>query len=45
VHSMKISCPLWSLDLWLFAQEHMNVRRLKTNREEEVVGERSPTLG
>jgi hypothetical protein len=33
------------LALWLCAQEQMNVRRLKTNKEEEEVGGRSPTLG
>jgi hypothetical protein len=33
------------LALWICAQEHMNVRRLKTNKEEEEVGGRSPTLG
>jgi hypothetical protein len=45
VHSMQISYPLRSLDLWLCAQEQKNVRILKTNKEEEEVGGRSPTLG
>jgi hypothetical protein len=45
VRNAQISCPLRSLALWLCAQEQMNVRRLKTNKEEEEVGGRSPTLG
>jgi hypothetical protein len=45
VRSSQISCPLRSWTLWLCAQEQMNVRRLNTNREEEEVGGRSPTLG
>jgi hypothetical protein len=45
VCSAQISCPLRSLDLWLCAQEQMNVIILNTNKEEEEVGEHSPTLG
>jgi hypothetical protein len=33
------------LALWLCAQEQRDVRSLKTNKEEEEVGGRSPTLG
>jgi hypothetical protein len=33
------------LALWLCAQEQRNVRGLKTNKEEEEVGGRNPTLG
>jgi hypothetical protein len=40
-----ISFPLRSLALWLYSQEKMNVRRLKTNKEEDEVGGSSPTLG
>jgi hypothetical protein len=36
---------LVELALWLCAQEQRNVRSLKTNKEEEEVGGRSPTLG
>jgi hypothetical protein len=45
VRSVQISYPLWSLVLWLYAQEKKNLRRLKTNKEEEEVGGRSLTLG
>jgi hypothetical protein len=31
--------------MWICAQEKMNVRILKTNKEEEEVGGHSPTLG
>jgi hypothetical protein len=43
VCNTQISCPLQSWALWLCAQEQMDVRRLKTNKEEEVGGH-SPTL-
>jgi hypothetical protein len=45
VRSAQISYPWWSLAMWLCAHDQMNVRRLKTNKEEEEVGGRSPTLG
>jgi hypothetical protein len=45
VHGAQITCPLQSWALWICAQEKMNVRRSKTNKEEEEVGGHSPTLG
>jgi hypothetical protein len=45
VHCAQITCPLRSWALWLCAQEKKNVRRSKTNKEEEEVGGCSPTLG
>jgi hypothetical protein len=45
VHIAQISCPLRSLALCICAQERLNLRILKTNKEEEEVGGHSPTLG
>jgi hypothetical protein len=45
VRSVYITCPVRSLALWLSAQEKTNVEiEKKTNKEEESVGGRSPTL-